>query len=134
MPARIQRKRSRGWSAPLDAQGRKPVYVGRGSRYGNPWAVVETRTGTGWAVQWAGRAGQHKPPGLNGLIPADDRRDAHALAVELYEMWIASHPQLLDRVRRDLVGRTLMCWCADALPCHGDPLLGLANPTPKESR
>lgn len=51
MPKRVQRRRTRGWVAPQDDQGRKPKYVGRGTPYGNPWAVIQTNTGTGWAVQ-----------------------------------------------------------------------------------
>ncbi|WP_438489530.1 DUF4326 domain-containing protein [Streptomyces sp. S186] len=125
MPARIQRKRSRGWKAPFDSQGRPPVYVGRGTRWGNPWAVAETRTGTGWAVNWSGARDQ-VPHGLRTEIPANDRRDAHALAVELYENWLYAQPELMERARRDLAGRDLMCWCGP-LPCHADVLLGLVQ-------
>jgi hypothetical protein len=128
MPRRIQRRRTRGWTAPLDTEGRKPIYVGRGTRYGNPWAVIHLTTGTGWAVQWAGHRDQHKPLGLNDLVPAKDQHDAHALAVEMFETWVHAHPQLLERARRELAGRDLMCWCPDALPCHADALLRLANP------
>lgn len=128
MPKRVQRRRTRGWVAPLDDQGRKPKYVGRGTPYGNPWAVVQTNTGTGWAVQWAGHANQHRPLSVKDFVPANDQRDAHALAVELYETWAHAHPTLLDRIRRDLAGRDLMCWCTEALPCHVDAVLRLANP------
>ncbi|MEV5703148.1 DUF4326 domain-containing protein [Streptomyces anthocyanicus] len=65
MPQRVQRKRTRGWRAPEGA-----AYVGRGTRYGNPWAVIQTNTGTGWAVQWAGHADQHRPLGL-WTVPDD---------------------------------------------------------------
>jgi hypothetical protein len=126
-PARIQRRRIRGWRAPLDAHGRKPKYVGRGTPWGNPWTVIRTNTGTGWAVNWSGNADQHKPLGLNDLVPADNQRDAHALAVELYENWLHAHPRLLDRARARLTGRDLMCWCPESMPCHADTLLALAN-------
>ncbi|MCA1222441.1 DUF4326 domain-containing protein [Streptomyces sp. 8L] len=128
MPSRIQRKREKGWTAPIDAQGRKPLYVGRGTPWGNPWAVTQTDTGTGWAVNWTGKRGYRKPIGLNSRIPADDRRDAHALAVELYEMWLHSNPELMDQAREQLAGRDLMCWCHESYPCHADVLLALANP------
>lgn len=121
MPKRVQRKRTRGWRAEGAA------YVGRGTAFGNPWAIVRTDTLTGWAVQWAGHANQHRPLGLKDFVPANDQRDAHALAVELYETWVHAHPTLLDRIRRDLAGRDLMCWCAESLPCHVDTLLALAN-------
>lgn len=126
-PARIQRRRTRGWTAPLDAHGRKPVYVGRGTPFGNPWVVIHTTIGAGWAVQWAGHRDQHKPLGLNDFIPADDQRAAHAHAVDLFETWVRAHPRLLDRARRELAGRDLMCWCHESLPCHADALLKIAN-------
>jgi len=122
MPKRVQRRRTKGWRAPEGAS-----YVGRGTVFGNPWGVVQTNTGTGWAVQWAGHANQHRPLGLKDFVPANNQRDAHALAVELYETWIHAHPTLLDHIRRDLAGRDLMCWCAEPLPCHVDALLRLAN-------
>lgn len=31
------------------------------------------------------------------------------------------------RVRRDLAGRDLACWCRLSQPCHGDVLLAIAN-------
>lgn len=34
MPKRIQRKRTKGWRMPEGA-----VYVGRGSKFGNPWSL-----------------------------------------------------------------------------------------------
>jgi hypothetical protein len=105
VPQRIQRKRTKGWRAEGAA------YVGRGTLFGNPWAIVRTDTITGWAVQWAGHANQHRPLGLKDFVPANDQRDAHALAVELYETWVYAHPTLMDRIRRDLAGRDLMCWC-----------------------
>lgn len=125
-PRRIRRERTPGWRAPLDPQGRAAVYVGCGSRWGNPWVVAATSTGTGWAVSWAGHADQHKPLGINGTVPASSQRDAHALAVELYEVWFHRHPQLAERSISALAGRDLMCWCAPALPCHADVLLALA--------
>ncbi|MGV9278114.1 DUF4326 domain-containing protein [Streptomyces griseosporeus] len=121
-PIRIQRKRTKGWRAPDGA-----VYVGRGTPFGNPWAVIRTTTGTGWAVQWAGHANQHRPLGLWDFTLANDQRDAHALAVELYKTWVRSHTTLLERIRRDLAGRDLMCWCAESLPCHADALLSIAH-------
>ena len=39
MITRIQRKREAGWRTPLDSNGRPPVYVGRGSKWGNPWVI-----------------------------------------------------------------------------------------------
>jgi hypothetical protein len=54
---------------------------------------------------------------------------AHAEAVARYREWIAAPEQspLLERARRDLVGRDLGCYCAPHLPCHADVLLELVN-------
>lgn len=124
MPKRVQRKRVKGWRTPLDEQGRKAVYVGRGTRYGNPWAVARTNTLSGWSVNWASGPA---PVGLNDSVPANDQRDAHVLAVESYEIWIHSQPELLARARQELAGRDLTCFCPAELPCHVDVLLGIAN-------
>ncbi|WP_255951591.1 DUF4326 domain-containing protein [Streptomyces odontomachi] len=124
MSTRIQRRRTRGWQAPLDAEGRKPRYVGRGTPWGNSWVVARTTDETGWAVNWAGTT--TVPDGLRESIPARDQRDAHALAVELYQTWLYAQPQhFLDQAKRELAGRDLMCWCPEALPCHADALLCL---------
>lgn len=122
MPQRVQRKPTRGWRAPEGA-----AYVGRGTRYGNPWAVIQTTTGTGWAVQWAGHSDQHRPLGLKDLVPANDQADAHRLAVELFDNWVHGLPQLLDRAQEELAGRDLMCWCSPELACHADTWIKLAN-------
>jgi hypothetical protein len=55
-------------------------------------------------------------------------------AVELYRLWLAEHLDLREQVRRELVGRDLVCWYpfTDAegrpVPCHGEVLLRVANP------
>ena len=36
--------------------------------------------------------------------------------------------ELVDAARRELPGKTLMCWCPPDQPCHADTLLQLANP------
>ncbi|MFI0900591.1 DUF4326 domain-containing protein [Streptomyces sp. NPDC020983] len=123
MPERIQRKRQAGWRKPEGA-----VYVGRGSKWGNPWAIAETDTLSGWTVKWTGPG--RTPVGLRREIPAHNQRDAHALAVECFEVWVYAQPELLEAARCDLAGRDLMCWCADSMPCHADVLLAIANPTP----
>ncbi|MGW3298446.1 DUF4326 domain-containing protein [Streptomyces rubiginosohelvolus] len=106
-PTRIQRRRTKGWTTPLDAQGRRPVYVGRGSKWGNPWRV-------GDRSPWA----PYQP-----MTPAQ--------AVEVFRYGIDT-PQGRETARRALAGRDLMCWCplpAEGEPdhCHAAVLLDLAN-------
>lgn len=115
-PARIQRKRTKGWRAPDGA-----VYVGRGSKWGNPYTV-------------RAHAGQHlvaSPEG--GVIYAHrDEVEARRVAADWYRAWLSSHAGLLAAVRRQLARRDLMCWCplpgtGDPDHCHGAVLLALAN-------
>lgn len=120
MPNRIQRKRTAGWRAPANTR-----YVGRGTQWGNPWVIAETLTH--WQVNWAGPREVRPPAGLKSTVVADDRRDAHALAVELYEVWLHHQPRLIEAARAELNGADLMCWCPDAFPCHADVLIDVVS-------
>lgn len=46
-------------------------------------------------------------------------------AVDLYASWLAMHPELVERARRELAGGILGCWCPveKGAPCHGRPLV-----------
>jgi len=127
---RIQRKRTKGWRAPPNT-----VYVGRGSRWGNPFVVGE-QSGI-----FDGKDG--RPLGLRDqseiLIPAltlDQCIEFYENALDGFmkpEMYPAGH-RFSDRVRPhanlyDLRGKNLMCWCPLDQPCHADVLLRLANPS-----
>lgn len=104
MAVRIQRSRAAGWRMPRGA-----VYVGRPSRWGNPYRVE---------------------PAINAggvRIPEVTAADATRLYQEVMEARIAAHPSVLEEIRRALAGRDLACWCALEAPCHADVLLELAN-------
>lgn len=118
-PMRIQRSRAKGWRMPPGA-----VYVGRGSRWGNPWRVIQTRNGQWWCEMPG-------PRGRRGPLP--DREMAALTAVAAYRRMI-THP--LERaVELDfgpeqivrLRGKHLACWCAIGQPCHADVLIEIAN-------
>jgi len=53
--------------------------------------------------------------------------EAHAVAVARYRQWICDQPELMAALP-ELRGRDLVCWCRP-LPCHGDVLPMLANPS-----
>lgn len=125
-PRRVQRRRTKGWTAPLDHLGRRPVYVGRGSPWGNPWTVTQDNHGR-WIAMWNSAAGQPLPCGRHTFASAVDRQDAHAVAVRLYREYLDAHPELVERARAELAGRDLMCWCAEDMSCHADVLLRVAN-------
>ncbi len=109
MPKRIQRRRTKGWRMSEGA-----VYVGRPTRWGNPF-----------------RVGQWVRP-LGGL-PVEIK-DA-ALALGLFRA-NALDPMggvvFRENVRKHLRGKDLACWCkitsgGEYIPCHADVLLEIAN-------
>lgn len=125
-PRRIQRRRTAGWRAPKHS-----TYVGRPTRFGNPFAVVPAASQRGgrldmWAVKYQGRT----------LGRWDDKAAARAEATDRYARWVREPEQEGARAlfRALLHGRDLTCWCplpADGQPdhCHASVLLGLANGT-----
>jgi hypothetical protein len=136
-PTRIQRRRTKGWHAPDGA-----VYVGRGTRWGNPYRLGDTQVrmpgidGSEW--QHEGRLG--KTSGQRHAFVHPDRsmtwhlvQDATAeQVVELYRRWLADRPELAAAARDELAGRDLMCWCPLPEPgqpdhCHAAVLISLAN-------
>lgn len=73
------------------------VVVDRRSRWGNPYRVGDTG------------------------VP-----DARA-AVRLFDDRIARHLGNREKIRRELAGKDLACWCLLDAPCHADVLLQVAN-------
>jgi hypothetical protein len=73
------------------------VYVGRPSKWGNPYTLA-----------WSG--GDPAAPVQAFRCYAEDMIDADP-----------------DRWLMPLVGRDLACWCPLDQPCHADVLLELAN-------
>src|SRR5699024_5319695 len=132
-PKRIQRRRTKGWRAPDGA-----VNIGRPSRWGNPYKLGETlvrypaNNGDRWELE--GPTG--KTPGEvhhfrhpDGTITWHRVELASAQQVmELYRRFVESTTGYVDRVRNELAGRDLMCWCPLDRPCHGDVLIDIANP------
>lgn len=119
-PTRIQRRRVKGWKAPEGA-----VYVGRGTKWGNPFVVrgpfsiysmMEVRPV--WIVARDGV----------DVATLHSKEDAQKVAVERYEMLIkGGRGPSPERIRAALRGKTLMCWCEEGTPCHADSLLRIAN-------
>lgn len=94
-PRRTQRKAFKGWRLPPDT-----VYVGRGSKWGNPF-----------------------PLGHQAYLGKEWARDA-------YGQWLTSTHKGMTLLREhlhELRGKDLACWCKPGEPCHADLLLALAN-------
>lgn len=51
---------------------------------------------------------------------------SRADVIARYEAWLLSQPALVEAAKRELRGKSLVCWCAP-LACHGDVLLRVAN-------
>lgn len=96
------------------------VYVGRGSKWGNPYRVVplhrsgpfDIMIGEHFCGQSTGRYLAHKMV-KNRFIQAQKMG------------WHNTLPN--DYTRAELAGKNLACWCPLDMPCHADVLLQLAN-------
>ena len=54
-------------------------------------------------------------------------RDGTRVEVILqYEAWLLAQPALVAAAKRELRGKSLVCWCAPQA-CHGDILMRIAN-------
>ena len=99
-PRRVQMRRSAGWRKPAGV-----VYVGRPTRWGNPFRVGGRAHG---ALDPATAVAHFKDALLKGDLRT---KDGEALI------------DLLPSLR----GKDLACWCDLDKPCHADVLLELAN-------
>lgn len=109
MPKRIQRKRAKDWRMPGGA-----VYVGRPTKWGNPFKV-------GHRYQEGDSFLRHYGHLLDGgLVTAENC----LTAFEAYCQRVAAHG---GDWLKPLRGKDLACWCKDGAPCHADVLLRLAN-------
>ena len=102
MPRRIQRRRTAGWRMPPGA-----VYVGRPTRWGNPYRVIDGL------------------PKINASHQVWDAAEAVALFRE--DLLAGTLPITVEDVRRELRGHDLACWCRTTEMCHADVLLEIAN-------
>ncbi|OCH80985.1 DUF4326 domain-containing protein [Gordonia sp. UCD-TK1] len=117
MSQRIRRHRMKGWRMPEGA-----VYVGRPSRFGNPFVVGEVYDRL-----------HYRSKTMSGAKDLRVRDRAHA--VDLYRRWLngtVHHLNTFDppterEICQQLHGRDLACWCPLDQPCHADVLLELAN-------
>ena len=108
------------------------IYVGRGSKWGNPFVIQTAPKGMVGAYPMTDNryavvdTRDNAPRGNYRLFPTflDAARYAAAQFryVRLHEI-LKEDPAALQ----ELTGAHLACWCAETNPCHGDVLLELAN-------
>lgn len=70
------------------------IYIGRPSKWGNPFAIGK-----------------------------DGTREE---VIAKYRAWIMQKPEMIEAARRELAGKSLICFCAP-MACHGDVLVEVAN-------
>ncbi len=121
MPIRIQRKRTKGFRLPAGC-----VYVGRPSRWGNPFRVKD----------YSPMPPLHLP---SGDIDDDPptlrawRMLMHRWSVEDFRAFSIPLWKNEGRDFSALQGKNLTCWCplwyndGSRVPCHADVLLEIVN-------
>lgn len=67
-----------------------------------------------------------RPTKWSNPFPIVEGINTRAQAIQRYEDWIKSKPQLIADAKRELKGKTLVCWCKP-YPCHGDILARIAE-------
>jgi hypothetical protein len=93
-------------------QGKHTVYIGRPG----PGGAWQTRYNTGKPMGWGN-------PYRLGDKPGEYSREE---SLRLYRQDILSNPTMLERIRDELQGEVLGCFCKPE-GCHGDILAELAN-------
>ena len=142
-PVRVQRKRTKGWRMPENT-----VYVGRGSKWGNPF-ILNDRSGLArepaihtpgkpWEyegrISAAGMRHNYFHPG-GKITPVTVRYMTREEVVLCYRVYVTGgewpcdwkRSSQVSEIRAELRGKNLACWCRLDQPCHGDVLLEIAN-------
>lgn len=95
MAPKVWNKRDK--TTPKDA-----VYVGRPTKWGNPYS--------------------HLPSRIDTVMLVQDRDEA----IIMFRGWLEDHPKIVAAAQKELKGKDLVCWCAPE-SCHADILLEIAN-------
>jgi len=136
-PIRIQRRRIKGWRMPENT-----VSVTRPGPFGNPFDLRRaehcwTALAHGFRADRAGRIAasiamfrawilQGKPAVSEGCgiyIEVDGKAEPAAVSPPIS----AEAPPSIERIKAELRGKNLACWCRLDQPCHADVLLEIAN-------
>lgn len=94
----------------------KRVFVGK-----NTISIYSKRDGR--IPSDAKYVGRPSPFGNPFQIGLDGDRTA---VIEKYREWVLRQPEMVARIKSELRGRSLVCWCAP-LACHADVLAEIAN-------
>jgi hypothetical protein len=136
-PIRIQRKRTKGYKMTGD-NGLPTVYVGRGSRWGNPFRVVKHPNGR-WSIKTDGSKECNDIMVRLCHFEYDTKEEATMDAIKCYDFWLLPYKHgdslsafyqsmaELESLLFELKGKNLACWCNLKDKCHADLLLKIAN-------
>lgn len=108
------------------------VYVGRPSRWGNPFRIYHGHTliGPSWFVaraSWSHLPAHECTAAYVTASHGQTAADAVALYASLLRVRQRDEPSRLAEWLVPLRSKALACWCPLDQPCHGDVLLQLAN-------
>ncbi|MCK9227634.1 MAG: DUF4326 domain-containing protein [Syntrophorhabdaceae bacterium] len=67
--------------------------------------------------------GRPGPFGNPFVVGKDGTRDE---VIEKYEEYVRSSPDLMEKIRKEIPGKVLGCWCAPRR-CHGEVLIKIAD-------
>ena len=115
-PVRIQRKRTKGWRMPENT-----VYVGRGSKWGNPFKIYKDKMNS-TALPWGWRVYDKGRP-----LRFFSELSAIHQSIRQYKRWLKIKIKSGELNLSELKGKNLACWCKLDEPCHADVLLEFAN-------
>jgi hypothetical protein len=120
---RIQRKRTKGWR-----KSKNSIYVGRGSKWGNPFKVGSYLNAWGKAFL-AIKLTDATPESIHKIYHSGifDTPISLEKSLEWYEIWITFMIKEKKLEINELKGKDLVCWCPLTSQCHADILIKLAN-------
>ena len=114
-PKRIQCRRTKGWQLPENT-----VCVDRKSEFGNPFRIEKTTFVTTGAVEWWVETSCY-------AWRCETKEEATNRAVMLFRHMVTHTDGYVERVKAELRGKSLACWCKPDSHCHADVLLEIAN-------
>jgi len=133
-PVRVQRSRQKGFRMPENT-----VYVGRGSRWGNPFRVIQY-SDKKWAIKTDGSDKCSEILVKHCHAVYDTKSEAVIDAIKCYDYWLLPYTHkegtmsefyqsmaIMDDAMQNLKGKNLACWCRLDESCHADLLLTLVN-------
>lgn len=133
-PVRVQRRRAKGWRTPLCSCGcgQPARYVGRGTRWGNPWRVGDIITVLAPALHGSAD-GHYKPENCrwaDRITQQNNRRNNHRVTWRGQTRTVTEWALILGVRPNTLLYRIRRGWPLErAMTFRVDPvLLSLANP------